>query len=454
MVARGAMTDDPTNLRQALRARGFSPLPIGGKRPPMEKWQEINANPEEIALWPKLYPFSASTGVHTKRTPAIDIDITNPEAAEAIETLARSRFEEHGALMVRVGKWPKRAIMFRANTPFAKLTLKVTSPHGVGEKIEVLADGQQIVVHGVHVETKKPYAWTGGTPWADVRAEDLPHLNEAIAREFLRDAGELLVAEHGYKHATEPKAKANRANSDDEPHETSDWGALFTDIYTGADLHDATTRLAASFIAAGMSPRATIERLRSLLTASQAPKDARWRERYNDIPRAVRTAEEKFGAPQGEPQQTVSIHWHGKIDPRDTRSWMVQNLIPEVGSGLISGQWASYKTFLAVELSCCVMTPRPFLGFDIVRPGGVLFLALEGASEVPIRLQGALDHKGDLRLQCAPFAWVETCPPLTDPKTAEALIKLAKQVEAHIREQFHLPLSLIVGRQHLSDRMS
>ena len=90
------------------------------------------------------------------------------------------------------------------------------------------------------------------------------------------------------------------------------------------------------------------------------------------------------------------------------------------------------------------MTGRPYLGNAITRPGGVLFFALEGASEIPVRIQGTLDHKGSKRLDPAPFYWVTQCPPLTDPKAAGVIIDTAKAVTAEFQERFQLPLTLIV----------
>jgi len=122
----------------------------------------------------------------------------------------------------------------------------------------------------------------------------------------------------------------------------------------------------------------------------------------------------------------------------------VQDLVPEVGSGLIAGQWGTLKTFNALELAHCVMTGRPYLGFDIRRPGGVLFFALEGASEIGVRLAGVLKHKGAEELDPAPFYWITGCPPLRHPKTAAVIIETAKVVEAEFRERFNLPLALII----------
>ena len=49
--------------------------------------------------------------------PTLDIDVLNPEAAEAVRALIKERFEERGYIPVRTGKAPKFAIPFRTETP-------------------------------------------------------------------------------------------------------------------------------------------------------------------------------------------------------------------------------------------------------------------------------------------------------------------------------------------------
>jgi hypothetical protein len=465
--------EDMTEVRQAMYQRGFPVIPVSGKRPPMEKWTELRANCDAIALWPNLYPFARNTGLLCKNFPTIDVDLMSPEPSEAIERLVHARFEDHGMLSARVGLWPKRAFLFITDRPFRKLTLKLIAPNGKGEKIEILGDGEQVVVHGVHPDTKKPYAWSAGTPWKDICAKDLPYLDEPMAREFLRDAAELLTTEYGYKLHEEPRANGGAG----DPRASSDWGKLFSNIYTGTDLHESIARLAYSFIATGMSGGAVVARLRSLLEASQAPKDARWQDRYDDIPRAVRSAQEKLevtleqealreaaerrteqaeqtGAqaeqPQPEqpqPKQQPNIllfHRHGEVDPLESRVWCVEDVIPEIGIGLISGQWGTCKTFNGLELAHCVMTGRPYLGYKIRRQGGVLFFAPENPGEIAPRLDGVLKHKGSKIIDPAPFYWVEGCPPLKDIKTANIIIATAQAVAAEFQERFKLPLALII----------
>jgi hypothetical protein len=133
------------------------------------------------------------------------------------------------------------------------------------------------------------------------------------------------------------------------------------------------------------------------------------------------------------------------------------NLIPQIGIGLMSGQWGTFKTFTVFDLTHSVMTGEPFLGCEIMRRGGVLFVALEGMEEVPVRLQGVIDHKGKL-LERAPFAWVTTCPPLTSKDAAEELGKIAREVAERLKADFCLPLSLIAidqwSRRRATRRMA
>jgi hypothetical protein len=281
-----------TSLRLKLRSAGYSPIPVEGKRAVANAWeQKHHSNDDEIELWSRVYDRAHNTGVLTKFVPTIDIDIMHPEAAEAIEALAREHFEEHGDILVRIGKAPKRAIMLRTDEPFSKLTRGFAWPNGSGQ-IEVLADGQQVVAFGVHPDTKQPYRWHGGEPGA-VNREDLPYVRQGDIEKFLDAASALLVEQFGFtsKGGSKPKA----GNGEAAPHDPVDWGVSSARILAGeSPLHDSIRDLAASFIASGMSEKAAIERLRSLMTAGTATKDGRWREYYDDIPRAVRTARKKF----------------------------------------------------------------------------------------------------------------------------------------------------------------
>ena len=88
----------------------------------------------------------------------------------------------------------------------------------------------------------------------------------------------------------------------------ADWQRLLNNIHEGRELHDSLRDLAAKLVASGMCAGATVNQLRALMQASTAVHDARWQERYDDIPRLVEGAEalrskrdEADPAPRGAP---------------------------------------------------------------------------------------------------------------------------------------------------------
>jgi AAA domain len=137
------------------------------------------------------------------------------------------------------------------------------------------------------------------------------------------------------------------------------------------------------------------------------------------------------------------MYAHGDPDPRPLKNWLVKGLIPACGHGLLSGQWGTYKSFVALELATTLMTAQPFLGGMIKRQCGVLFLAAEGADEMRLRLNAAVREKcGDMPR--APFRWYETAPVLLHKGAVEKLVAMARQAEASLIAEFGLPLGLII----------
>jgi hypothetical protein len=282
----------PRDVRLRLLRAGFAPIPVEGKRPPMPEWQKhTTTNPDEIRLWDKAWHLATNTGILTRLAPTIDIDIADEAAAEAVEALAREHFEERGNILVRVGKAPKRAIPLRTDAPFPKQARSLRAPNGTEHKIEILCDGQQVVVFGIHPETRRPYSWHGGEP-GETKCEDLPYCNADHAKGFLDAVVALLVAEFGYSAAANrPERKAEGGNGQGGH---ADWGYLIANIQAGRELHDSSTVLAAKLLRSGMGAGAVVNYLRAAFEASSAPKDERWQARYDDIPRDVESARKKL----------------------------------------------------------------------------------------------------------------------------------------------------------------
>jgi hypothetical protein len=178
-----------------LIANGYPILPImpGTKKPGRFRsgaWSdypdwtrhaERMTTEHELAAW-QTWP-DAGVGIVCGSVIGVDIDIPDAELALELERLARARLGDTPAL--RIGRAPKRLLVYRAAEPFAGLR---RAP------IEVLGLGQQFVAHAIHPDTGRPYEWPEES-LADIDIGDLPAVGEAVARAFL-DEALALVPDH------------------------------------------------------------------------------------------------------------------------------------------------------------------------------------------------------------------------------------------------------------------
>ena len=146
---------------------------------------------------------------------------------------------------------------------------------------------------------------------------------------------------------------------------------------------------------------------------------------------------------EGTARDGQRVRWLGDVDPLLARKWLVKTLLPETGTCLISGQWATHKTFVVLDLAAAVMAGEMFIKFPVKRRGGVLFFAAEGGSEVEVRMNGVLGKKYP-DLVSAPFAWSESVPRLLDPNALRIITMTAREVAERMQAEFNLPLALIV----------
>ena len=101
------------------------------------------------------------------------------------------------------------------------------------------------------------------------------------------------------------------------------------------------------------------------------------------------------------------------------------------------------KTFVAIDMAAAVITETPFLGFPVVRRGGVLFFAMEGQNEVTKRTIAALAARGHTD-KLAPFAWIDTCPRLLDPAASDETAVMVAAAAGHMQREFDLPVALVI----------
>jgi hypothetical protein len=135
----------------------------------------------EIEIWSR-WP-ECGVGIASGTVVGIDIDVTDAALAIEIADLATRMLGETPCW--RIGRAPKRLLVYRADTPFA------------GRKrhpIELLALGQQFVAHAIHPDTGEPYAWPEAS-LLDAPRDRLPVVDEVACHAFLEAACALIPAE-------------------------------------------------------------------------------------------------------------------------------------------------------------------------------------------------------------------------------------------------------------------
>ena len=163
---------------EKLLANGYHivPIRVGGKAPGFDGWEKSRATVGQLKDWMESGHRLDGVGVLTKNTPAIDIDIRDEEMADLMEAYVRKHL---GGSLLRIGQKPKRAFLFRCDKPFRKMRTTVRKDDEWDQKhqIEVLAEGQQVVVFHKHPDTGLPYYWPDEQKNPlEVSASELPTL--------------------------------------------------------------------------------------------------------------------------------------------------------------------------------------------------------------------------------------------------------------------------------------
>lgn len=197
-------------------------------------------------------------------------------------------------------------------------------------------------------------------------------------------------------------------------------------IVTGADYHESLNRLAASAAASGMRPGSQVNLLRGLMSAVQAPRDARWQSRYDDIPRAVDTASRKFQieplAAPGEPEEKKPlIVRYGDLSAElEEVDWLIKDWLEAGALSMLYGSPGTGKSFAAIDQACCIATGTPWRGFK-VKQGPVIIIVGEGERGIKRRMR-AWEKKTGIRLKDAPIFFTVRPVQILNPDSAMELV--------------------------------
>jgi predicted transcriptional regulator len=178
--------------------------------------------------------------------------------------------------------------------------------------------------------------------------------------------------------APEKSTKADSKGSDtNSTGDGSAWVELLTNIASDKNLHDSIARLAMKLLRSGMIDGATVNVLRAWMTVYDTPHDQRWADRYNDIPRAVKTAREKIGE-KPEPPKPASVLNAKRLNEMTFGpiKYVIPGYIVE-GLTLFAGKPKVGKSWLLLHAAFAVAEGGLTLGNVQCEQGDVLYAALE-----------------------------------------------------------------------------
>src|SRR5262249_49452099 len=146
------------------------------------QWTQHRATLMHIQAWSQ-WP-GVGVGLIARRVAGLDIDITDPELADALEQLT---YKILGLTVCRFGNPPKRLLPYRTTEPLKKVRLRFAKEGESEQAIELLGHRQQFVLHHIHAKTLQPYEWPLGD-LVDLGLEATPQHTPAQFAEYLEAA--------------------------------------------------------------------------------------------------------------------------------------------------------------------------------------------------------------------------------------------------------------------------
>lgn len=283
---------------------------------------------------------------------AVDVDVRPDEGKHGDETLARLQ-REHGTL-------PETATVL---TPSGgqHYWLRLANDERVsGGAAEKLGSGLDVKAAGGYVVI--PPSQINGRAYAFEASSDPGDVGIAAAPGWLIA---LLTAK------PEPK-NTDRTNGG----RAVDW---LSNLAAGSALHDSLRDLAAHYAASGLGFEEITRLLEACMNGSRTPRDERWRERFDEIPKLVNSAIEKY---RGTTASTVSLNPTtarlGDVFQQAPSSpvFIVDEILP-ARAGTEAAAGGTGKTTRHQYEHVHLVNGLPLYGKKILKPGPVLILTKE-----------------------------------------------------------------------------
>jgi hypothetical protein len=426
---------EPLEVRLAMLANGYEPIPLNGKRPLLNSWQQIPLSEDVARGWGGMGP---NTGMRTTSAPALDADIQDADGARVVRGALQQLLGGKGKILERIGHHPKFAVILRTNAPFKKIIRKLQTPDGRVHKIEVLADGQQIAVAGIHPDTKEPFRWRGGLSPVNTPRSELPLVDENEVDAILDLCVEELKTRLGWREIDAAPAGVIDALRQPTVHgrlqnmspgvDVNDalFRAVGSRLWSGIPMEDVVAEMVDAAMAKAPSPDWTPEAQRfeiedmCLRTILKDPKlypllTDKYRQqlerlqadgyrsfmvsgnRYGPYIRSagskdIPTVESPCIAP-GERKLRFRLIRFQDMRPGLEPTYLVDELMPTAGLVLVWGKQKTFKSFWLLDLFVHVAMGWPYRD-HAVRQGAVIYCAFEGGHGYKGRIEAIRRHYG------------------------------------------------------------
>jgi AAA domain/Bifunctional DNA primase/polymerase, N-terminal len=405
------------SLSTRLRENGYAAIPVNGKKPCVAGWPVYTTEVptrEQTEQWSLQFP-DANVGFTCGKLVAIDIDILEPEKAELAEQLARKHLGD--TPLKRVGQHPKLALFYQTKERISGIKR---------HPIEVLGLGNQVVAHGIHPGTGKPYSWPDKSP-EEVKRDDLPEITSIQIEDFLGacwfegliptseavdrpkrqkpPAHPVRYYERTLSQACEQIATAREGKRNKTLSEKAGILLRMCEAGTGSP-DEVRDRLRASAETAGLESREIEATLNS--AARHAYNDPLW-----DPEPTQQDASPHF--------KLLSLEELWELKPP---GMLVEGMIPENAITVLYGQPGHGKSFLALDFALSVATAMSWNDHG-VKKGDVVYISAEGHSGMRKRIKLWLEKRNVK--QPKGFFCLNEAPDLLDPETPRKLIDSIRQ---------------------------
>jgi hypothetical protein len=440
-------------------------------------WLPYEADERDLHRWNAM---GAGVGIKTGRgLIVIDADTKNENHARII----RDVIAEHlGDMPIRIGNYPKAAYVCRVDGPFQYSRVEFgerDDKNRLLDRVEILSDGRQFVVHGIHPKTQKPYTWAKPLlPFDELpifKPEQITALLEKL-RPLLPAAGEV-IREGANTDINQDALKGTRENIEqavaaipntsdlfpsresycgigyaikaalpDDPqtafHIFSDWCDKWTDGDNDPDVVRADwDRMKPPF----RRGAGWLYELAERHSSGQFTTASVW---FDDIQEPTNPFAELAARPTAS-TDTFRLITLDDLRNRPPAEWLVARHIPKRSVGFLYSVPGAGKSFWILDVALHVASgKREWNGDELIFDDNaqVLYLAAEGSYGFRNRIEAWIKKHGDADQLLSRFKMIEETINFMSPDDMQKLIRTVANAQQQTGAKFALVIVDTVSR--------